>query len=273
MIISDFGLRGESRMDTVAAEPIKVFWQPGCTSCLRTKEFLAKHKVPFISVNVLEDGFQDLDRFGLRQVPIVVRGDEWVNGQVLADVARIAGIKLASAPVIPPEDLFQRLCRVQKGAQRYLMQLPEEAMGRQLLNRPRSYAQLVYHIFNIADSLLEHERGIPLEYDAYKRVPAPGKDTQAELLAYGQSVGEGLEKWWKETGASRDYSELARVYYGNVDMREYLERTTWHSGQHTRQLMMVLEMMGIAPDQPLGAETFGGLPMPVKAWDDERPVS
>jgi len=260
-------------MDTAAVEPIKVFWQPGCTSCLRTKEFLAKHKVAFISVNVLEDGFQELDRFGLRQVPIVLRGDEWVNGQVLADVARIAGIKLARVPVIPPEDLFQRLCRVQKGAQRYLMQLPEDAMGRQLLNRPRSYAQLVYHIFNVADSLLEHERGIPLEYDAYKRVPAPGKDTKAELLAYGQGVFDGLEKWWKEAGASRDYSEPARVYYGNVDMREYLERTTWHSGQHVRQLMMVLEMMGIAPDQPLGAETFGGLPMPVKVWDDERPLS
>ena len=34
---------------------IRAYWQPGCTSCLRMKEFLAKHGVPFVSVNVLED--------------------------------------------------------------------------------------------------------------------------------------------------------------------------------------------------------------------------
>ena len=56
-------------MTRTAAAAIKVFWQPGRASCLRTKEFLAKHEVPFISVNVQEDGFQDLERFGLPQVP------------------------------------------------------------------------------------------------------------------------------------------------------------------------------------------------------------
>ena len=35
--------------------PIKAYWQPGCTSCLRMKEFLARHGVPFVSINVLED--------------------------------------------------------------------------------------------------------------------------------------------------------------------------------------------------------------------------
>ena len=37
------------------ASSIKAYWQPGCTSCLRMKEFLAKHGVVFVSVNVLED--------------------------------------------------------------------------------------------------------------------------------------------------------------------------------------------------------------------------
>ncbi len=35
------------------ASVIKAYWQPGCTSCLRMKEFLSKHGVPFVSVNVL----------------------------------------------------------------------------------------------------------------------------------------------------------------------------------------------------------------------------
>lgn len=258
-------------MESHTSVPIKVFWQPGCTSCLRTKEFLTKHGVHFVSVNVLKDGFQDLDRFGLRQVPIVVRGDEWVNGQVLKDVARIAGINLGTITELPPSELFARLCRIQKAARRYLQQLPDDKLDRKLPNRPRTYAELAYHIFNIADAFLEHERGIPLKYQAYNRVPSPGEGTKQVLTAYGDSVLAGLEQWWREAGPGKHFNERAQVYYGDQNLREFLERTTWHSGQHTRQLMLVLDIMGIVPQQPLGPETFAGLPMPEKVWDDEKP--
>ena len=259
-------------MEREIAAPIKVFWQPGCTSCLRTKEFLSKHNVPFVSVNVLEDGFQDLERFGLRQVPIVIRGDQWVNGQVLADVARIAGIQVGNVTVFPPPELFWRLCRIQKAARRYLQQISDNKLGQLLPNRPRSYAQLVYHILNIADAFLEHERGIPLEYEAYNRVPAPGQDSKAALTAYGDEIYAGLERWWREGGAQKDFNQRAQVYYGEQTLRDFLERTTWHSGQHLRQLMLVLQTIGVTPREPLGTETFEGLPMPEKVWDDEKPL-
>ena len=57
------------------ASVIKAYWQPGCTSCLRMKEFLTKHGVPFVSVNVLEDkdAFAELAMLGIRSVPIVRR--------------------------------------------------------------------------------------------------------------------------------------------------------------------------------------------------------
>ena len=57
------------------------------------------------------------------------------------------------------------------------------------------------------------------------------------------------------------------------DAARVLERTTWHCGQHVRQLMMVLEMLGIQPDRPPSKETFAGLPMPDKVWDDERLIT
>jgi hypothetical protein len=37
------------------ADPLKVYWQPGCSSCLRAKAFLAEHGIPFVSMNVLAD--------------------------------------------------------------------------------------------------------------------------------------------------------------------------------------------------------------------------
>ena len=53
-------------------------------------------------------------------------------------------------------------------------------------------------------------------------------------------------------------------------MYEVLERTCWHSGQHVRQIMMLLEQdLKIEPKKPLSDDDFSGLPMPEKVWDDE----
>ncbi len=262
---------------TIAETPlIKAYWQPGCTSCLRMKEFLTKHGVPFVSVNVLEDkdAFTELAALGVRSVPIVRRGNDWANGQVLREVARVAGIAWGGAQVLPAPELTARLVTIQTAAQRLFAQIPDDKLGRMLPHRPRSYAELAYHIFNIADAFLEHEvQGLPLKEGAYGRVPPPQMDTKGKILAYGADVLERFESWWHGPGQTTDFSRKANVYYGDVTLHEYLERTTWHSGQHVRQLMMVLDMLGIEPDGPLGRETFAGLPMPDKVWDDERPVA
>jgi hypothetical protein len=255
---------------------IKAYWQPGCTSCLRMKEFLTRHGVPFVSVNVLEDedGLAELAALGIRSVPIVRRGQDWANGQVLRDVARVAGIAWGGASMLPAPELVARLIAIQATAQRLFAQIPEDALGRMLPNRPRSYAQLGYHIFNIADAFLEHEvQGLPLREGAYNRVAAPGKDSRKEILAYGQDVLQRLEAWWDGPGRTTDFSRNAKVYYGDVTLHDYLERTTWHSGQHVRQLVMVLGMLGIEPDRPPVGDFFSGLPMPDKVWDDERPAA
>jgi glutaredoxin len=252
---------------------IKAYWQPGCTSCLRMKEFLTRHGVAFVSVNVLEDkdAFAELAALGVRSVPIVRRGKDWANGQVLRDVARVAGIAWGGAQVLPASELAARLVEIQTAAQRLFAQIPDDKLGRMLPRRPRSYAELAYHIFNIADAFLEHEvQGLPLKEGAYSRVPPPEMDTRAKILAYGQDVLGRFQAWWDGPGRKTDFSRKARVYYGDVTLHEYLERTTWHSGQHVRQLVMVLDLLGIAPDRPPTRETFAGLPMPDKVWDDER---
>jgi glutaredoxin len=253
--------------------PIKAYWQPGCTSCLRMKEFLARHGVPFVSVNVLEDeeGLAELAELGLRTVPIVRRGTDWANGQVLRDVARVAGIPWGGATMLPVAEMCDRLVEIQTTAQRLFGQIPDAAIGTLLPNRPRSYGQLAYHIFNIADAFLEHEiDGEPLKEGAYARVPAPGADNKAAILAYGADVLRRFEAWRDASMRTTDFTRKARVYYGDVTLHDYLERTVWHSGQHVRQLVMVLGLLGITPDRPPTAATFAGLPMPEKVWDDER---
>lgn len=255
---------------------IKAYWQPGCTSCLRMKEFLTKHGVRFVSVNVLEDrdGFGELAALGIRSVPIIRRGTDWANGQVLRDVARVAGIAWGGAQILPPAELAQRAVTIQETAQRLFAQVPDDKLGRLLPNRPRSYAQLAYHIFNIADAFLEHEiDGLPLKEGVYGRVPPPEMDTKAKVLDYGRDVLSRFERWRREPATSTDFSAKANVYYGDVTLHEFLERTAWHSGQHVRQYVMILDMLGIEPNGPPTPALFAGLPMPEKVWDDERPLA
>lgn len=252
--------------------PLKAFWQPGCTSCLRMKEFLTRHGVPFVSVNVIEDasGRDELAALGLRSVPIVARGAEWANGQVLADVARVAGIAVDDSKMLPPEELYRRLTLIQCAAQRLFAQIPDATTRKMLPGRPRSYADLTFHIFHIAELFVAHmalER--PLVEGDYDRKPPAIWATKGSIQAYGRGVQTQLHTWWEEKGKSTDFSAPATVYYGNQSIHEYLERTTWHSGQHVRQLALVVEKLGLVPDRPLGPEIWAGLPMPVKIWDDD----
>ena len=73
-------------------------------------------------------------------------------------------------------------------AHRLFAQIPDKELANMMPHRPRSYAQLGYHIFNIADAFLEHEvQGLPLQESAYDRVPPPEMNTKAKILAYGQT--------------------------------------------------------------------------------------
>ncbi len=67
----------------------------------------------------------------------------------------------------------------------------------------------------------------------------------------------------------RSWQTEVRTYYGNQTLQQALERTTWHSAQHVRQLKMVLDGLGIAPDGPLTDADLAGLPLPEKVWDDQ----
>jgi hypothetical protein len=59
---------------------------------------------------------------GIRSVPIVRRGKDWANGQVLREVARVAGIARGGAQVLPAPELVARLTEIQTAAQRLFAQ-------------------------------------------------------------------------------------------------------------------------------------------------------
>ena len=54
------------------------------------------------------EGMTRLLAFGVRNVPVVSRGKEYVFGQVLADVARLAGVKPPGLAGLTPAQMVER---------------------------------------------------------------------------------------------------------------------------------------------------------------------
>jgi len=98
----------------------------------------------------------------------------------------------------------------------------------------------------------------------FREEPAPDADT-ATLVAYGEKVRGRFRAWWENGDTSP--SKSLQTYYGPQSLHELMERTTWHSGQHVRQYMMLLEKEGVSHHRPLVATDFAKLPMPQNVWD------
>jgi hypothetical protein len=75
-----------------------------------------------------------------------------------------------------------------------------------------------------------------------------------------------FETWWRGV-EDRSLSRMLKTYYGDTSAHRVLERVTWHSAQHCRQLIAVLERMGIQADGPLTASDLAGLPLPERLWE------
>jgi DinB superfamily len=212
--------------------------------------------------------------FGVRMLPLVTRGSRYANGQSLRDTAELVGVDISEMTILPVEELVRRVNLVLEGEQRFFGQMPEDKMQGEVPGRPRTFANLAWHTFNVVDAWLEHEiDGTPLVNGAYNRNAPKGKDSKADILAYGADVQKRFNAWWETQGVHTDFGERAETYYAEQSKHDFLERTTWHSGQHVRQMMMILtDFIGVTPDRPLGPETWVGLPMPEKVWDDEKPI-
>ena len=145
--------------------------------------------------------------------------------------------------------------------------MPDDRLDTEVPNRPRSYRVLGHHIFRIPETFLEVAAGASLTYEGLTSRPPVGMHATSDIVAYGTDVQRRLAEWW-DAKADRSGRDRVQTYYGEQALHEYLERTTWHVGQHVRQWIMLLGMAGIAPDRPPVDADFAGLPMPSQVWDD-----
>jgi hypothetical protein len=220
-----------------------------------------------VSINVLEDvaGVERLANAGIRGLPVVSRGHEFIYGVDLSRVAELVGQAYDAIPALSADVLVARYQRVLDAALRFARQIPINNLNDRLPHRDRSFLTLVNHLVQIADDYLEIAAGADFAGRLAASLPEPN-------LAVAALESRSLElrrrlAHWLDHAHEADLQRTVTTYFGDQTLHQVLERCVWHSAQHARQLMMVLEGLDIDADQPLQLADLSGLPMPKNVWD------
>ena len=156
-----------------------------------------------------------------------------------------------------------------RASQRYVRQIPDARLTERAIdNRDRSVRLLSHHIFRIGEAFLETALD-DVEYRTNNAnvPPAQGScTTGVAIAAYGDGIIERIENWWARL-EDKTCRQKVKTFYGTPPMHQLFERSTWHSAQHARQIIDVLERCGIEPDSRLTANDLAGLPLPERIWE------
>jgi hypothetical protein len=191
-----------------------------------------------------------------------------VFAQVIKDVVEFLGLNENTGPILTPAELAERYQEILQAAIRFVRQMPDDQLTRELPNRPRSWRVLMHHVFQIPNAYLDMElNGRPLEHANVVATPPDDMRTSADIAAFGESVRQRFAGWW-DGARTQDFDGEIATYFGTTTRHEMFERTVWHSTQHVRQVASLLAQAGIAPDRPLTKEHIRGLPLTERIWDE-----
>ena len=208
-----------------------------------------------------------LQSLGAKSIPVVSKGDAFVFAQSIGDVAEFLELDVDTKPQLSPQELVEKYDMILGAAARHIRQIPDDQLGGKLLDRDRTYRELTYHVFRIAEALMDTADGGELTVSYYHDNPPAEMQTIEQIASFGDDVRARLNAWW-DGYSHKDGTAIVDTYFGKKPLHEVLERSTWHSGQHVRQIVMAMtEFMGVTPDNPLTDKDFTGLPLPEKVWD------
>jgi glutaredoxin/uncharacterized damage-inducible protein DinB len=246
---------------TEQTSTIELYWLPGCSSCMRMKEFVQRSGVEFTAINAEADerGADKLRRHELH-APAACVGDRCVDGHHLDQVADLLGIPYEQPVMLSPYELHIRYGSINEALCRFLGQMPLGADEYRLPGRRRSMLDLANHTSLVARAFLKAFHENKHDTSIYKRLsPVSGFP---EVIAMAEKTRHLMDTWWDEDGQDDPLDRVVESYGGYQTLHQVLERETWHTAQHSRQLQYVLELHGVQPDGPLTDDVLKGLPVP-----------
>jgi hypothetical protein len=218
-----------------------------------------------VNVDEVRGADDELRRLGVPRVPAVVVGDRAVHGWNPPGYARLLGIPYQEGAKFTPRELASRLDRVLQCTEELLKVIPEDKLTFVPPERNRTLRQLGFHVFRLSIAFLDAVDRGELPSTWLNEEAPPEIDGVVALTAYGALVRARLAGWFE--GADDDeYARIVQTYYGPQSAHDLLERTTWHAGQHLRQLHDLAARVGVTPPEPLPADALRGLPLPEALW-------
>ena len=238
---------------------------------MRAKEFLSARGVDYDSIDVTKQP-ERLDaavaRFGIKALPLGIKGGRAINAQNLSDLASLIGETLDDTPVLSPEELVKRTDQFMAACQRYARQFPAPLLHTMLPYRDWDYLKLVHHVFFVSHVFVNQMTGIGEGPAAAFEMPVPEDLTSFEAAArYGDTMRAELQAWWDAPGRI-DFATVFKSRAGDRTAHQVLERACWHVGQHVRQVEHMVKENGLTPDGPLTAALLDKLPLPKNVWSD-----
>jgi glutaredoxin/uncharacterized damage-inducible protein DinB len=252
--------------ETVTA-PVEVFWMPGCSSCLRLKEFMEQTELPYVEVNVASEPERAvaLTSMGLG-VPAVIVGSRGVPGLDLAAVADLVGFDYSAPEMLDPATLHEKYVIAARALLGTLGVLSDDQLDYVPADRDRSLRALSAHAGTIMRRFLEAYDGefFADATDGPRNLSESG--TRRALVEVAEQTLQDFERWWQEFGYDDPLDRVIETRWppgwGHRTMQEVLERAVWHSAQHVRQLQHFAFALGVTVPTVLTDEDLAGLPIP-----------
>lgn len=244
---------------------ISIYWQPGCSSCVKAKEFVAEQGYEFESVNVLKNpaAMQEIMAAGLRSIPVIRKGDKFIYAQSLDDIANFLDVTRNHVK-LSQEVLVGRWDDILEKAEAIIQAFDESMLQRHVIpHRERVVRDLSAHVFQIVESFMRQIEDDTIDARAIYLDPREDIKTRNDLLSYVSKTHQEYRDWRKQGGMGAIPARM-NTYYGNQPSSQVLERGVWHSAQHARQLDFVAAGMGAELRIP--QELYEGLPMPKRLW-------
>ncbi len=168
----------------------------------------------------------ELERLGVRSVPVLSRGDKYTFGQSTEQIVEFLGLGEKSGPELSTDELAARVTKFMDAALELIPLMPADRLDMHVPGRPRSYRTLAFHLFRVVDAFLDANQNVTLVQAMFREEPAADASTAA-LVAYGTKVAIASGPGGRP--ATRRPSKTLQTYYGPQSLHEPMERTTWHS--------------------------------------------
>ena len=144
-------------------------------------------------------------------MPVVSRGDQFVFAQVIKAVVDFLGLNDETTPELSPDELKRRYDGILEIATSLVKKMPDNKLGNQLPNRPRSWRVLMHHLFQITVSFLDMEdTGEMLTYENLVAPPPEDMVTSAAIAKFGSAVRKRFNAWADRT-IGEDFSSPERL--------------------------------------------------------------